>query len=442
MRRLFLMLVLIATPTLNVQAQPAPDPAWCKAKPFDTSDQTNLQWAKLGRDLFYDPILSGNKTVACATCHHPAFGTSDGVALAFGDGGIGLGPKRVPDPTNLPEQRIPRNAPALFNLGFPEFSSLFHDGRVELLPDGQIRTPLGPVPDVGALPILSALSGFPVLSPDEMAGHYSENPVAEAVRRGILTGPDGARQILADRVTAIDGYRARVMDLIGENTSTEYAHIAKALAIFMAHEWRADNSAFDLYLCSEETLPPKATKGMDLFYGKAACSDCHTGRFQTDHGYHAIATPQIGPGKAERFETHARDLGRMRVTGRDADAYKFRTPSLRNVALTAPYGHSGAYADLESIVRHHLDPVGSLYSYKPTEVALGTLEGATDFEVLRSDDDMTAIADANELQPVALSDEEIEQVIAFLNALTDREGIDGRLGIPEEVPSGLPVPRP
>ncbi|MDA1155615.1 MAG: cytochrome-c peroxidase, partial [Proteobacteria bacterium] len=64
--------------------------------------------AELGQLLFYDPILSGNRDVSCATCHHPAFGTSDGLSLGLGDGGMGLGPDRVADAANMPEQRIPR----------------------------------------------------------------------------------------------------------------------------------------------------------------------------------------------------------------------------------------------------------------------------------------------------------------------------------------------
>ena len=84
---------------------------------------------RLGHQLFYDPILSGNKTVSCATCHHPYFGTGDGLGL--GDSGIGLGPERVADADNLPEQRIPHNAPALWNLGAVEFTRQFHDGRLE-----------------------------------------------------------------------------------------------------------------------------------------------------------------------------------------------------------------------------------------------------------------------------------------------------------------------
>ena len=106
----------------------------------------DLQEAKLGQLLFYDPILSGNRETSCAACHHPNFGTSDGVSLSFGDGGIGLGPTRRTDPSNLPEKRIPRNAPGLFNLGAEEFTVLFHDGRLEAdeARPGGIRSPMGP----------------------------------------------------------------------------------------------------------------------------------------------------------------------------------------------------------------------------------------------------------------------------------------------------------
>ncbi len=178
---------------------------------------------------------------------------------------------------------------------------------------------------------------------------------------------------------------------------------------------------------------------MDLFYGKAGCGVCHSGQFQTDHDFHAIAMPQIGPGKKGRFETHFRDLGRLRVTGNDADAYRFRTPPLRNVALTAPYGHDGAYATLEGVVRHHLDPVGSLMRYDPSQAVLPELAGHDDFPVLADEEELARIAAANELEPVDLSDEEVRQIIAFLEALTDTASVEGRLGIPATVPSGLPV---
>ena len=88
--------------------------------------------AALGQLLFYDPLLSGNKEVACATCHHPQLGTGDGLSLSLGDGGKGLGLNRVVDQDNMPEQRVPRNAQPLFNLGAKQIRVLFHDGRVEV----------------------------------------------------------------------------------------------------------------------------------------------------------------------------------------------------------------------------------------------------------------------------------------------------------------------
>ena len=434
---------------LLLMAQMAAAPAWAspdlpecepEAPAVDLTGQDDL--LMLGRDLFYDPILSGNKTVACATCHHPAFGTSDGVSLSLGDGATGLGPKRQADPANMPEQRIPRNAPSLFNLVYPEFDAMFHDGRVERLDNGMIRTPLGEIPDEAPLSVLAAQAGFPVLSPDEMAGHYSENPVAEAVRQGLLTGPDGARQILADRVAAIEDYRQGFDRVFGADTPLTYPLIGHAMAAFMAHEWRADDSPFDRFLCQGELLELEAAKGMALFYGQAGCSGCHAGRFQTDHDFHAIAMPQIGPGKAERFETHARDTGRMRVTGDADDAYKFKTPSLRNVALTAPYGHAGTYLDLRSVILHHLNPEAAWTAFDKSRLVLPVLVGATDFAVLDSAEDRGAILSAREQDLPVLTDAEIDSLLAFLHALTDRTGIDGRLGVPQSVPSGLQVPNP
>ena len=395
----------------------------------------------LGRLLFYDPILSGSREVSCATCHHPRFGTSDGLSLGLGDGATGLGPDRRIDPANLPEERIPRNAPALFNLGAAEFSRMFHDGRLEADPTrpSGLRTPLGEDMATGFDSVLSAQAMFPVLAPDEMAGHYAESDVSAAVRRGMLTGPGGAWDILAQRVTAVPEYRAMFDAAIGPGEAIGFTDIADAIAAFMAFEWRADDSPFDHYLRNGTPLAADAMAGMQLFYGAAGCGSCHSGQFQTDHGFHAIAMPQIGPGKKGRFESHFRDTGRMRVTGDPADAYRFRTPSLRNVALTAPYGHAGAYATLDAVIRHHLDPLGALQSYDPTQAVLPDLPGHDDFAVLADPTEMAAIAAANALPPRSLSETEIAALIAFLEALTDPSSVDGRLGVPQTVPSGLAV---
>lgn len=402
----------------------------------------DAEQARLGQLLFFDPILSGSQTVSCATCHHPRFATSDGVSLGIGDGGFGLGPDRVVDAENTPEQRIPRNSPALFNLGATEFTSFFHDGRLqadESRPSG-IRTPMGQDMAQGFASALSAQAMFPVLSGDEMAGHYSESDVAQAGRQGFITGPDGVWSILSARVAAIPAYRVAFKDIIGER-EIAFTDISDMIAAFISHEWRADGSAFDAYLRGEAALPEPAMRGMALFYGKADCSSCHAGQLQTDHGFHAIAMPQIGPGKAARFERHNRDTGRMRVTGDMADAYRFRTPSLRNVVHTAPYGHAGAYSALEDVVRHHLDTVASLQEFDPNQVVLPNLPMANDFNVLTQPEEVAAIAAANELAPMSLTDNEVFQILAFLETLTDEQSLAGRLGVPQSVPSDLPIDR-
>ncbi|MCE8529642.1 cytochrome-c peroxidase [Ruegeria pomeroyi] len=432
MKRLIALLSIAAGPLL---ADPLP-----RADAVFT--EPGMDAVRLGQLLFYDPILSGNRTVACASCHHPRFGTSDGVSLGLGDGALGIGPEMRLDPENPPEQRIPRNAPALFNLGAEEFTHFFHDGRLESDPTrpSGIRTPLGADMEMGFASALSAQAMFPVLSGDEMAGHYSENDVAQAVRRGMLTGPGGAWAILAARIEAIPDYRRAFDAVIGPRPVT-FADIANVIADFMVFEWRADDSPFDRYLRGQGDLPEAAKAGMDLFYGKAQCASCHAGQLQTDHGFHAIAMPQIGPGKAARFERHNRDIGRMRVTGDPADAYAFRTPSLRNVTATAPYGHSGAYASLRAVVEHHLDPVASLEAYDFASALLPGGGFASDRAVLDDPVEMAAIADANRLEPIELSDGEVDALLAFFDTLTDPVALTGRLGIPDKVPSGLKVPR-
>ncbi|WP_170507088.1 cytochrome-c peroxidase [Ruegeria arenilitoris] len=393
--------------------------------------------AELGRMLFYDPILSGNKNISCATCHHPRLGTSDGVSLGIGEGGIGLGPERTLDRENTPEQRIPRNSPGLWNLGATEFTTFFHDGRLEVdttQPDG-IRTPLGTHMRSGFKSALAAQAMFPVLSPDEMAGHYSENDVSKAVRLGFLTQQGGAWDLIAERVAAIPEYEQRFEDLAPDDEIT-FTAIANVIADFIAFEWRADNSLFDRAMRGEAELPEEAEVGMGLFYGKGGCSNCHSGWFQTDHKFHSMALPQIGPGKAARFENHVRDDGRLRVTGDPGDAFAFRTPSLRNVTLTAPYGHNGAYAELEDMVRHHLDPVASLRNYSIEMATLPDFPGSDDQRAMSDNQHLGAIAQSNSLSKVSLTDQEIDALLRFLASLEDPAE---RLGVPDQVPSGLPV---
>lgn len=436
------MAMLLGAVPAGAQQQQAPVlPAPVAEDSFQLVDPTA---AALGQLLFYDPLLSGNRDVACATCHHPAFGTADGLSLGLGDGGSGLGPARRSGAGDPPEDRIPRNAPALFNLGNAQFTVLFHDGRIEVddtRPHG-FRTPMGAEMEVGFDSVLSAQTMFPVLSADEMAGHYGENDISRAVRQGIITGPGGAWDLIAKRVTAIPAYAdgfAAVYGLAPEDV--HFTDISNAIAAFMAFEWRSDSSPFDAYLREGTVLPEDAMAGLGLFYGAAGCSGCHSGPFQTDHGFHAMGDVQLGPGKAAAFEAHMRDTGRARVTGHDEDLYAFRTPSLRNVALTAPYGHAGAYRDLAAYLRHHADPVAGLAAYDRGQAVLpeGDFE---DWWVMDRPEEVAAIADAVERAPIPLTGAEITALIAFLDSLTDPVARNGRLGIPASVPSGLPVPMP
>jgi cytochrome c peroxidase len=400
--------------------------------------------AALGQLLFYDPILSGARDVACATCHHPRFGTADGLSLGLGDGGIGLGTDRVADKDNLPEERIPRNAPALFNLGIKDLRVLFHDGRIAVddTRPGGIRTPLDEDMTAGFASLLSAQTMFPVLSPDEMAGHYTESDVARAVRQGVLTGQGGAWDLIARRVADIPAYAQMFRDVYPHVQGPDdiaFTDISNAIAVFMEDEWRSDNAPFDAVLRGQGALPPLAASGMDLFYGRGGCSDCHSGPLLTDQDYHAMGAPQIGPGKKARFETLARDEGRAEVTGLPEDMFAFRTPSLRNVALTAPYGHAGSHADLAAFVADHADPVAALARYDAGQAVLPALD-VEDDSIMSDPAEVAAIAAAVTTPPVVLSPDDVTALVAFLDSLTDPAAVKGRLGVPDAVPSGLVVP--
>ncbi|WP_372840045.1 cytochrome-c peroxidase [Phaeovulum sp.] len=428
-------LLLCASPALADLPAPVTDADYAPLDPAEV---------RLGWLLFYDPILSGNRNISCATCHHPRFGTSDGLSLGLGEGAIGLGPDRHITADNIPEQRIPRNAPGLFNLGANEFTRLFHDGRIEAdaaRPSG-LRTPMDDEMVTGFASVLSAQTMFPVLSPDEMAGHYSENDVSKAVRSGRITGAGGAWQIIAERVAAIPEYRASFGSVyadIASGRAIAFTDISNAIAVFVAAEWRSDTSPFDAFLREGTPLSPAAAEGKALFYGEAGCSACHSGPFQTDHAFHAVAEPQLGPGKAERFESHSRDEGRFRVTGRAEDLFAFRTPSLRNVSATGPWGHAGAYVTLDAFLAGHGQPA-ALGNYDRRVVLPALPNTKPDWIILDSAKETSAIAEAaTPLRPLPPS--EIGSILAFLDSLTDPVALAGRLGIPDSVPSGLPIDR-
>lgn len=441
MRKITLTLLFLAGSAVAETTLPLPQPL--TDVDFPTFEPEEIE---LGQLLFWDRELSGNRNIACATCHHPRFGTSDGLSLGIGEGGIGLGPDRVPDLANYPEQRIPRNAPALWNVGAMGFNVLFADGRIEVDPSrpSGFRTPLEDEMVTGFASLLSAQTMFPVLSNDEMAGHYEENEVSTLVRQGRITGPDGAWAAIAARIAAIPDYRARFAEVYPEIAAGRpigFTDIANAIAAYMTFDFRSDSAPFDAWLRGEGDLSHQAIAGMELFYGKGGCVSCHSGPLFSDMAFHAMGDPQIGPGKAERFEAHQRDTGRMKVSNRPEDAYAFRTPSLRNVTLTSPYGHAGAFADLATYLAHHAAPGAALDAYSLDKAILPKMDvGKPDLATGPDQANFPAIAAAISTPPIPLSADEREAIVAFLGSLEDplaRAG--GRMPVPPSVPSGLPV---
>ncbi len=451
---------------------------------FFANGTPSAELVELGRMLFFDKVISGNRNISCATCHHPEHGTSDGVALSFGEGPTGLGPERQTggQVENSVHGRVPRNSPALFNLGAKEFTTFFHDGRVQVDAEGNYEsgfiTPAKWKFPKGLDSALAAQAMFPPTSPIEMAGNQGENEVADARARKMLAGDRGVwaalGQRLRDNAEYVELFRAAFPNEVRSADDVDYVRAANAIAAFEATAFRADESPFDEYLRGEAQLSAPATRGMELFYGKANCASCHSGTFQTDQQFHAIAMPQIGPGKEDGSDSSywsgegerafVEDMGRSTVTGRSEDAFRFRTPSLRNVALTGPWGHDGAYDSLEDVVRHHLNPVKSLETYRLEDGFLRTLNEvvelvasstalkqellserrleafvARDGWVQASSKLRGSIANANELEPRSLSDAEVHDLIAFLEALTDPASTNLSHLIPDRVPSGLPV---
>ena len=402
---------------------------------------------ELGRNLFFDKILSGNFNISCASCHHALTDTGDGLSLPVGEGAAGLGVTRdTGTGSDAVHERVPRNAPPVFNLGAREFATMFHDGRVAVDPSQPqgFLSPAGEDLPPGLDNVLAVQAMFPVTSGTEMAGQAGENTVADAAAAGDLAGPKGVWSQLANRLQEIPEYveqfRAAYADIAHPEDIT-YVHAANAIAAFEATAWRADNSPFDRFLRGDRgAMSRNARFGMLVFYGRAGCGGCHSGKFQTDHGFYAAAVPQIGPGKGDGVNGNE-DFGRERVSGDPADRFRFRVPSLRNVALTGPWGHDGAFGSLENMVRHHLDPFGSLAAYDRSQVSLPSRDDLDALDFLAHDDPASreAIANACELQPRRLRKREFAALMDFLHALTDPDSLDLRDDVPRRIPSGLPV---
>jgi cytochrome c peroxidase len=343
----------------------------------------NTAAAALGRLLFWDPILSGEKDIACGTCHHPDFAYADGRDLSLGTGSVGLGPARI----DLSKGRIPtvkRNSPTVLNT---LFNGVDEDGGrrrsrggAPMLWDSRIRT-------------LELQALEPLKAKEEMRGDaYSE--------------ADAVDSVIA-RLQAIPEYVTLFRNAFDTTSAIDAQQFGAAIAAF-ERTLVAMNSPFDRFRAGDSgALTAQQRRGMDTF-DEVGCDRCHEGPMFSDFDLHA-------EGVRENPKLAEPDAGTRR--------FRFRTPSLRNVALTAPYMHNGMLRTLEDVLRFY----DRGRSENPNVVNRRD-DDADD------DDDRLAELSGRFRRVDDMSDGEQRDIIAFLQSLTD-SNFDRT--IPARVPSGL-----
>ncbi|MCP4193880.1 MAG: cytochrome-c peroxidase [Planctomycetaceae bacterium] len=286
--------------------------------------------ALLGKQLFFDPRLSGDNTISCASCHIPRKAYADGIALARGQ----------------QDQLLTRNTQSCLNVGF--YSILFWDGRAASLEQQAL---------------------IPIQSAREMNQDLA---------------------VLEQELANVPGYVRQFEEVFGCAPNRD--GIAKALSAYQ-RTLVTGPSAYDRFLMGdEEALSKEAKQGLELFQGDAGCIECHHGPLLSDNKFYRLRLRG--------------DLGRALVTGDDDDRYRFRTPSLRNVAETGPYMHDGSLQTLDEVVTFY-------YREIPSSRRNGLLP------------------DTQALTGQSFS--EIPLLVAFLKSLTGT--------VPEFIPPQLPVGR-
>jgi cytochrome c peroxidase len=279
-------------------------------EPFKSApvSQTNLQTpekADLGKKLFFDRRLSGDGTMSCATCHIPDLAYTDGQEISL----------------NYPTTRNWRNTPTLINIAF--FKNLFHDGRVTSLEDQAL---------------------FPVMSSFEMNLNLD---------------------YLEEKLRVVPEYVAAFKQVFGGDISRE--RVAMAIASF-ERTLVSVNAPLDRYLNGNRSaLSGDAKKGYELFTGKGTCTECHYGVNLSDDKFHALNIPENPEhlkdpritatrrfvAKVYHYDDYAtlnEDPGRYLITKDRKDRKAFRTPTLREIAKTAPYMHNGIFATLDEVI--------------------------------------------------------------------------------------------
>lgn len=326
----------------------------------------------LGELIFNDTSLSEPAGQSCATCHTVSSGFADRDARIVSEGAV----------SGLFSQR--NSMTVSYSMYVP---SLCYDEDEETYVGGLFWD--------GRSPSLQHQAGEPFLNPVEMG-----NPDRQAVVRKIRRSP----------------YYSEIVRLYGETDDVDsiYAHVTDALAAYQSsHKVNSFSSKYDAWEKNEYEMTPSEKRGLELFKDKGMCAECHildederAGRVLfTDHTYDNLGIPRNPdnphyqvPSGYFLLTKDSLDLGLGPIVGREEENGKFRVPTLRNIALTAPYGHNGYFKTLEEIV-HFYNVRDVSDEFLPAEYP--------------------ATVNRDELGNLGLTPSEEADIVAFMRTLTD-----------------------
>lgn len=409
--------------------------------------------AQLGMRLFFSKALGGDRDSACVACHHPNLGGGDNLSLSIGVGAedpnlIGLGRKHNSNAAHFDgAPPVPRNAPTTFNIaGWDE--TIFHDGRVESIgktpqvfgDDGLgIRTPdvaFGLNDTISGMNLVIAQARFPVTSREEMKAFSHDDKNNQQIREYIASrlGNYGEG---AGELSDPEYWLAQFRDVYNKPNGTAEEliveeNIAELLAAYESSQAFTDSPWKQYVKGDNNALSDSEKEGALLFFkttaeGGANCSSCHSGDFFSDEKFHNIAMPQIGNGKGDG-DDGSKDFGRFRETKLENDKFAFRTPTLLNVEVTGPFTHTGAYTSLEGVIKHHLNPAKAVSDYDYSQLQQ---TGIANLDKMQSNtqealDKLQAdrIAGLKRIEDIDLTDQQVSQLVDFMQALTDDCVID------------------
>jgi len=392
----------------------------------------------LGQSLFFDKILSGENNISCSTCHGVDHGLGDASSLSLGAGAHGSGPSRQ---VTLQTQGVTgRNTPHLYNIGeLQNISPLFHDGRVQRLGNGQITTPVGNNLPFGLDDLVAVQALFPLVSQVEMSGEPSASLVGTLVANGDL---NGAWNAIAQKIRSIPQYASLFMQAypteIFSSSDIQIRHVANALSSFQKTAFVSKGAPIDRFLQGQnDAINQQQADGWELFSGAANCTSCHAGTLFTDGQFHVVALPQLGP----IANSNSGDVGREFVTGSSQDRYRFRTPSLKNVKQTGPWGHNGSVKNLSTMIIAHFDPARAMFMIQQEGISGSSQQHNSlmqDFKIFDTQANNFVLSHHQSAVP-QLNDFEVELLVDFLGTMTDSRLNKIKDWKPVNVPSGLSI---